>query len=56
MNYNKDKKCSRLNDSTVANIIHMKDLKNIIDNVSDPFSEDDATLDTERVYLHKLPW
>lgn len=33
MNYNKDKKRARLNDATVINIIHTRDIKNSIDNV-----------------------
>ena len=56
MNYNKDKKRSRLNDETVANIIHTRDIKNSIDNVYDSFSQDDISLDTDRASLHRLPW
>ena len=41
MNYNKDKKRSRLNAEDVANIIHTRDIKNSIDNVYDSFSHDD---------------
>ena len=56
MNYNKDKKRSRLNDATVASIIHTRDIKNSIDNVYECFSQDDVALDTDRVSLHKLLW
>ena len=56
MNYNKDKKSSRLNDATVASIIHTRDIKNSIDNVYECFSQDDVALDTDRVSLHKLLW
>ena len=41
MNYNKDKKRSRINAEDVANIIHTRDIKNSIDNVYDSFSHDD---------------
>ena len=56
MNYDKDKKRSRLNDETVANIIHTRDIKNSIYNVYECFSQDDVALDTDRVSLHKLLW
>lgn len=41
MNYNKDKKRSKINAEDVANIIHTRDIKNSIDNVYDSFSHDD---------------
>ena len=56
MNYNKDKKRPRLNDATIARIIHTRDTKNSIDNVYECFSQDDSALDTDRISLHKLLW
>ena len=52
VDYNKDKKRSRLNGETVANIIHTRDIKNSIDNVYDSFSQDDISLDTDRASMH----
>lgn len=54
MNYNNDKMCSSLNNSTVANIFHIRDIKIIIDKVYDCLSDDDIALNTERACLHKL--
>ena len=56
MNYNKDKKRSRLNDATDTSIIHTRDIKNSIDNVYECFLQDDSALDTDRVSLQKLLW
>ena len=56
MNYNKDKKRSRLNDSTFSSIVHTRDIKNSIDNVHEFLSQDDIAFDTPRISLHKLLW
>ena len=56
MNYNKDKNRSRLNDATIASIMHVRCVKNNIDNVCACFSQDDVVFDTDRVSLHKLLW
>ena len=46
MNCNKDKMRSRLNDTTLASIMHSWDIKNSIDNVHECFSQEDIAFDT----------
>ena len=55
MNYNKTKSRSRLLDTSVANIIHTKDLEPIIADPSQAFSPE-AVLNTKRALEHKLAW
>ena len=55
MNYNKDKKRSRLKDSTMANILHTRDLPKIVDPELQGF-ENNIQLDIENSFNHKLAW
>ena len=55
MNYNKDKKRSRLKDTTMANILHTRDLPKIVDRKLDGF-ENNIRLDIENAFNHKLVW
>ena len=55
MNYNKSKSRLRLLDTSVANIIHIKDLEPIIADPSQAFSPE-AVLNTKRALEHKLAW
>ena len=55
MNYNKSKSQSRLLDTSVANILHAKDLEPIIADPSQAFSPE-AVLNTKRALEHKLAW
>ena len=55
MNYNKDKKRSRLKDSTMADIIHTKDLPAIVDTKLEGF-DNNIQLDIENAYNHRLKW
>ena len=55
MNYNKDKKRSRLKDSTMADIIHTKDLPVIVDKKLEGF-DNNIQLDIENSYNHRLKW
>ena len=55
MNYNKDKKRSRLKDSTMADILHTRDLPEIVDPKLEWF-DNNIQLDIENAFNHKLMW
>ena len=55
MNYNKDKKRSRLKDTTMADILHIRDLSKIVDPKLEGF-ENNIQLDIENTFNHKLVW
>ena len=55
MNYNKDKKRSRLKDSTMTDIIHTIDLPAIVDTKLEGF-DNNIQLDIENAYNHRLKW
>ena len=55
MNYNKDKKMSKLKDTTMADILHIRDLPKIVDPKLVGF-ENNIQLDIENTFNHKLVW
>ena len=56
MNYNKDKKRARLNDSTVAGVLHVRDIPPMIDSNLDGFSTNSLTLYIDRAFNHRVNW
>lgn len=56
MNYNKDKKRSRLHDDSVASVLHTRDIPKVTKDVAAPFSESDLTIDLKSAFDHKLEW
>ena len=56
MNYNKDKKRERLNDKSVASVIHTRDIPKVTKNITEPFTTSDLTIDLKCALDHRLKW
>ena len=54
MNYNKNKNRARLNNRSVASIIHTRDIVKVTDNIAAPFTPTDLAIDFQRALNHKL--
>ena len=55
MNYNKDKKRSRLKDSTIVDILHNRDLQKVVDKKLEGF-DNNIQEDIENTFNHELMW
>ena len=56
MNYNKDKKRQRLNDKSVASVIHTRDIPKVTKNIAAPFDSSDLTIDLKCALDHRIKW
>ena len=56
MNYNKDKKRQRLNDKSVASVIHTRDIPKVTKNVAAPFDSSDLTINLKCALDHRIKW
>ena len=56
MNYKKDKKRARLNDKSVASVIHTRDIAKVRGSVKAPVAPTDLAIDLQRALDHRLEW